>query len=98
MTDGGKYCTEQQPVILCILCSVNHNPPPLITADNSEYDQLCTLDVVKKSENETESSGKEIQNIKTKKSSCKVRGAEWTNWRGTGGQTGGAPRSALAAT
>ena len=106
MTDGEKYCTEKQPVILCILCSIDYNPSPLITADHSppliaanhsEYDQFCTLDVVTKSENE-KAVEKKYKISKTEKSSCKVRRAEWTNWRGTSGQTGGAPRSALAAT
>ena len=82
-----------------LLCSIiNHNSPPLITANHSEYDQFCTLDVVQNSENEAESSGKEICSMESEKSVENVRRGEWTNWRGTSGQTGGAPRSALAAT
>ena len=53
----------------------------------TEYDQFCTMDAVQKSENETESSGKEMQNIKTGKSRRKTgegrvdkQGVhEWTN-------------------
>ena len=91
MTDGEKYCTEKQPVILCILCSVNHNPPPLITADHSpplkaanhsEYDQFCTLDVVKKSENETEQWKRNTK--------YQNREIQRKNWGGASGQTGGA--------
>ena len=49
--------------------------------------------VVQNSENEVESSGKELRNPVEK-----LRRAEWTNWRRTSGQIGGAARSALAGT
>ena len=49
-------------------------------------------------ENKTDSSGKQIRCEKLRNTVEKLGVHEWTNWGGTSGQTGGAPRSALAAT
>ena len=70
-----------------LLCSSQPITLLLSSQQITEYDQFCTMDAVQKSENETESSGKEMQNIKTGKSRRKTgegrvdkQGVhEWTN-------------------
>ena len=71
---GKKYSTEKQFGLVCIILIL-----------------FCSviLDVVQNSENEAESSGKELRNTKTEKSSWeteegrvdKLDAHEWTNWR-----------------
>ena len=82
VTDGEKYCTEKQPVILCILCSVNHNTTLLhssqpitlllskqpITQNMTNFVHWMTWKSLKM----RLSSGREIQNIKTEKSRGKT--------------------------
>ena len=82
VTDGEKYCTEKQPVILCILCSVNHNTTLLHSSQPITLlfsSQPITQNMTNfvhwmswKSLKMRLSSGREIQNIKTEKSRGKT--------------------------
>ena len=71
---------------------------PFITANRMKYGQFCIWDDMQTAENKTDSSGKQIRCEKLRNTVEKLGVHEWTNWRCTSGQTGGAARSALAST